>query len=64
MYIVVQSKDKAPPGNQVGPNYSSVIFFTLYKSYTCPLIQTFCASPNGVHLRELTVVCQFVQHHT
>ena len=29
--------------------------FTLYKSYTCPLMQTFCASPNGVHLRELTV---------
>ena len=24
---------------------------TLYKSYTCPLIQTFCSSPNSFHLR-------------
>ena len=27
MYTIVQSKDKAPPGNRVGPYYSSVIFF-------------------------------------
>ena len=26
--------------------------FTFYKSYTCPLIQTFCASPNSFHLRD------------
>ena len=26
-YTEVQSKDKAPPGNRVGPYYSSVIFF-------------------------------------
>jgi len=27
MYIVVQSKDETPPGNPVGPYYSSDIFF-------------------------------------
>ena len=53
MYTVVQSRDKAPAGNRVLQSFS----FTLYKSYTCPLIHTFCASPIGVHLRELTVVC-------
>ena len=30
---------------------------TILKPFSfCPLIQTFCASPNGVHMRELTVV--------
>ena len=58
MYTVVQSKDKEPPGNRVGPYYSSVgHFLFLYMSFTCSLIQTFCASPSGVHLSELTVVC-------
>ena len=46
-YTVVQSKDKAPPENQVGP----------YKSYTCPLIQTFCASLNSFHLRADGSLC-------
>ena len=27
MYTAVQSKDKAPLGNRVGPYYSSVLFF-------------------------------------
>ena len=31
--------------------------FTLYKSYTCPLIQTFCASPNSFHLRADCSLC-------
>ena len=45
--MLVQSKDKAPPGNRVGLYYSSVIFFYSLHS---PLIQTFCASPNSFHL--------------
>ena len=57
MYTVVQSKNKAPPGNRVGPYYSSIIFFYSLKELHLPLIQTFCASPKSVHLRELTVVC-------
>ena len=31
--------------------------FTFYKSYTCPLIQTFCASPNSFHLRADCSLC-------
>ena len=31
--------------------------FTLYKSYTCPLIQTFCATPNSFHLRRDCSLC-------
>ena len=31
--------------------------FTLYKSYTCPLIQTFCASPSSVHLKADCSLC-------
>ena len=31
--------------------------FTLHKSYTCPLIQTFCASPNSFHLRADSSLC-------
>ena len=31
--------------------------FTLYKSYTCPLIQTFCATPNSFHLRPDCSLC-------
>ena len=31
--------------------------FTLHKSYTCPLIQRFCASPNSFHLRADCSLC-------
>ena len=31
--------------------------FSLFKSYTCPLIQTFCASPNSFHLRADCSLC-------
>ena len=31
--------------------------FTLNKSYTCSLIQTFCASPNSFHLRADCSLC-------
>ena len=31
--------------------------FNLHKSYTCPLIQTFCASPNSFHLRADCSLC-------
>ena len=31
--------------------------FTLYKSYTCPLMQTFFASPNSFHLRADCSLC-------
>ena len=31
--------------------------FTLYKSYTCPLILTFCASPSSFHLRADCSLC-------
>ena len=31
--------------------------FPLYKSYACPLIQTFCASPNSFHLRADCILC-------
>ena len=31
--------------------------FTLYKSYTFPLIQTFCARPNSFHLRVDCSLC-------
>ena len=31
--------------------------FTLYKSYTCPFIQTFCASPNSFHLKADCSLC-------
>ena len=57
MYTVVQSKDKAPPGNRVGPYYSSVIFFLLSIRVT-PFHKSrhFVPGPNGVHLRELTLV--------
>ena len=52
--MLVQSKDKAPPGNRVGLYYSSVIsFYSLYS----PLIQTFCASPNSFHLRADCSLC-------
>ena len=52
--MLVQSKDKAPPGNRVGLYYSSVIFFN---SLYSPLIQTFCASPNSFHLRADYSLC-------
>ena len=61
MYTIVQSKDKAPPGNRVGPYYSSVIFFYSVEELHLS-INTFCTSPNGVHLRELTVVCATPQY--
>ena len=32
MYTVVQSKDKAPPGNRVGPYYSTVVCATPHLS--------------------------------
>ena len=50
-YTAVQSKDKEPPGNRVGPTILQSYSFTLYESYTCPFIQPFCASPNSFHLR-------------
>ena len=57
MYIEVKSKDKAPPGELVGPYVLFFRHFLLFSMRdTCPLIQTFCASPKGV-LKELTVVC-------
>ena len=33
------------------PTILQLFSFTLYKSYTWPLIQTFCASPNSFHLK-------------
>ena len=46
MHTEVQTKDKAPTGNRVGPNYSSVIFFYsrqelhLCQSQWCPSERT------------------------
>ena len=39
------------------PNILQSFSFTLYKSYICPLIQTFCASPNSFHLRADCSLC-------
>ena len=36
MHTEVQTKDKAPTGNRLGPNYSSVIFFySLQELHLC-----------------------------
>ena len=39
------------------PTFLQSFSFTLYNSYTCPLIQTFCASPNSFHLRTDCSLC-------
>ena len=39
------------------PTILQSLSFTLYKSYTCPLIETFCASPNSFHLRADCSLC-------
>ena len=46
-----------PQEIELVPTILQSFSFTLYKSYTCPLIQTFCASPNSFHLRADCSLC-------
>ena len=39
------------------PTILQSFYFTHYKSYTCPLIQTFCAIPNSFHQRADCSLC-------
>ena len=39
------------------PTILQSLSFTLCKSYTCPLIETFCASPSSFHLRADCSLC-------
>ena len=57
MYIVASTIKWHLQEIQLVPTILQTFSFTLYKRDTCPLVQAFCASPKGVHLRELTVIC-------
>ena len=46
-----------PQEIELVPTILQSFSYTLYKNYTCPLIQTFCATPNSFYLRADCSLC-------